>query len=489
MQARRFPMVRWSDRAGTYEARAEKRLVIGASMAGDVVIRDATVSRVHAVLEPREAGLYVQDLDSKNGTFIDGTRVRNGIMQSSGEVRCGTTVLRIDFEAGTSAPVELWPSDRFHFLVGRSAVMRELFALLARAANSEASVLIHGETGTGKEVVARSVHEASRRSAGRYVVVDCAALPENLLDAELFGHTKGAFTGAVSARTGAIESADGGTVFLDEIGELPMSMQPKLLRVIEQRTVRRIGEATHRSVDVRFVTATHRNLIDMVSHGQFREDLYFRLCVIPVTVPALRDRREDIELLARHFLAGESLSDEFMRELTDLPWRGNVRELRNYIERARALGELQARPLSRRMEDEAATSRRPVPVARETAAPPPGSLPSLRNFDSEPAEATLATDAQLPSALPRLPAADRLPVELGAFPTAPAAAVSLPLPTDPTTMFEGSYKAFRERWVDQGERMYIAHMLERHDGNVAAIAKEADVDRTYIYRLMRRHKS
>jgi serine/threonine-protein kinase len=185
----------------------------------------------------------------------------------------------------------------------------------------------------------------------------------------------------------------------------------------------------------------------------------------------------------------KSLSDEFMRELTDLPWRGNVRELRNYIERARALGELQARPLSRRMEDEAATSRRPVPAARETVAPPPASLPSLRNFDSEPAEATLATDAQLPSALPRMPAADRLPVELGAFPSAPAAAVSAPLPTDPTTMFEGSYKAFRERWIDQGERMYIAHMLERHDGNVAAIAKEADVDRTYIYRLMRRHKS
>ena len=233
--------------------------------------------------------------------------------------------------------------------MGNTLVMRELFATLSRVAPMEASVLIHGETGTGKELVARAIHLASPRARQPFVTVDCGALPENLLDAELFGHTKGAFTGAVSARAGAIETAEGGTVFLDEIGEVPISMQPKLLRLLESRTIRRIGESIHRNINVRFVTATHRDLLTMVSTGEFREDLYFRLSVLPIMIPPLRERREDIELLVNHFLGadrGSHVTPELMRELISRPWRGNVRELRNFVERARALGAIEALAMS-----------------------------------------------------------------------------------------------------------------------------------------------
>jgi transcriptional regulator with PAS, ATPase and Fis domain len=358
-------------------------------------------------------------------------------------------------------------------------VMREMFALLARAAATDASVLIQGETGTGKELVARSIHAASNRRGRPLVVVDCGALPENLLDAELFGHTKGAFTGAVTARLGAIESANGGTVFLDEIGELPISMQPKLLRVLEQRTVRRIGESDHRPVDVRFITATHRNLLEMVAHGGFREDLYFRLCVIPVSVPPLRERPEDIELLVRHFLGGEELSPRFVAMLKEITWRGNVRELRNYIERARALGEEAV--------DRAGTDpRRAMPRElrpRPSATHPPSSsagpaLPSLHE-ETEVQEGTLSTD-QVSSPSKASPAlTEAAPASDGDLARA-AAIAGVPI--------EGPFKQFRENWIELGEREYLRRMLDRHNRNVATLSKDADVDRTYVYRLMKKYK-
>jgi two-component system, NtrC family, response regulator GlrR len=206
-------------------------------------------------------------------------------------------------------------------------------------------VLIQGETGTGKELVARSLHDASRRAGGPFVVVDCAALPETLLDAELFGHTRGAFTGAAGARPGSFEVASGGTIFLDEIGELPMGLQPKLLRVLEARTIRRLGENEARPVDVRFISATHRDLRTMVNARAFREDLYFRLAVLPVTVPPLRDRPRDIRALAENFLGPAAvglLTPELVADLEGRPWVGNVRELRNFIERLTALGAAEA---------------------------------------------------------------------------------------------------------------------------------------------------
>jgi transcriptional regulator with GAF, ATPase, and Fis domain len=246
---------------------------------------------------------------------------------------------------------DLWPGDRFGPLIGRSAPMREIFGTVARVAATDSTVLLHGETGTGKEVVARAVHEASPRAGGAFVIIDCGALPETLLDSELFGHARGAFTGAQVARAGAIETAAGGTVFLDEIGELPLALQPKLLRVIESRTVRRLGESNHRAVDVRFVAATHRDLREMVNAGAFREDLYFRLAVVPLEIPPLRSRLEDIPILVEHFLAqlgrGAALEPLVVNELASRPWIGNVRELRNFVERAVALGSAQALAMSR----------------------------------------------------------------------------------------------------------------------------------------------
>jgi transcriptional regulator with PAS, ATPase and Fis domain len=323
------------------------------------------------------------------------------------------------------------------------------------------------------------------------VVVDCGALPETLLDAELFGHTKGAFTGAVSARLGAIESANGGTVFLDEIGELPLEMQPKLLRVLEGRTVRRIGESEHRPVDVRFISATHRNLLEMVAHGQFREDLYFRMCVIPVTVPSLRERPDDIEVLVRHFLGNEELSPTFIESLKDITWRGNVRELRNYIERARALGE---EAVTRTRTDTKRNLIPPDPLGprRETKLPPSRSVPSpsrssiasLPSLHDEPyaEEGTISTgDARARAeAEPTGSTGLATPVEVNDQLGKAASTAGVPI--------QGNFKIFRENWIELGEREYLCRMLERHDRNVANLSKEAEVDRTYIYRLMKKYK-
>jgi two-component system response regulator GlrR len=337
----RHPLrVSWSDSRGPQVCLVNQRAVIGSAPSADVVVSDATVSKLHADVEPREDGIWIRDLGSRNGTFIEGILVRDGAVPEGGGVRVGSTLLKMQREP-EARDVELWPEDYFGKLIGRSAAMRELFATLARVAPTDSSVLIQGETGTGKELVAGALHEASKRAAGPFVLVDCAALPENLLETELFGHARGAFTGADSAREGAIESADGGTVFLDEIGEVPLSVQPKLLRVLEARTVRRVGETQHRKVDVRFVAATHRNLRAMVNAGAFREDLYFRLSVLPVVVPPLRERVEDIPLLVDAFLQSQGAAwpeGTAVAELTQRAWLGNVRELRTFVERALIFG-------------------------------------------------------------------------------------------------------------------------------------------------------
>ncbi len=435
-QFRSLPRVEWSDQDGPHVVLVEGRMVVGSAQGSAIVVHDPTVSRLHAELEARSDGLWVRDLGSRNGTFVEGLQVSGARVPDRAKIRLGAAELTVDHSSATKKPVEVWNEASFGRLVGRSFAMRELFAVLARVAPMDASVLIQGETGTGKELVARAIHDASKRATRPFVVVDCAALPENLLDAELFGHSKGAFTGAVGSREGSIEAADGGTVFLDEIGELPSAMQPKLLRVLESRMVRRIGETAYRSVDVRFISATHRDLLRMVNAGEFREDLYFRLSVLPVTVPPVRERREDIELLVNHFLQqlGDpgKASNDLVRELATRPWRGNVRELRNFVERARALGPQEAlRMLSGATTQVASSDAPAVPVVPS---------PTPQRFD--------VTD---------------------------------------TTMFEQGYKEFRETWIDAGEKEYVRRLLLRHDRNVQAAAKEAGVDRTYIYRLIRKH--
>jgi DNA-binding NtrC family response regulator len=448
-QFRSQPRLEWTDATGAHAVLVDGKKLVGSASGSGVVVQDATVSRLHAELEPREDGLWVRDLGSRNGTFVNGLQVSGARVPDKGKVRLGNVELLIDYGAAPKKPIETWPETKFGRLVGGSAPMRELFAMLARVAPMNASVLVQGETGTGKELVARAIHDASPRAKAPFVVVDCAALPENLLDAELFGHTKGAFTGAVSARPGAIEAAEGGTVFLDEIGELPIQMQPKLLRVLESRTIRRLGESAHRNVDVRFISATHRDLLTMVSVGEFREDLYFRLSVIPVTVPPLRDRRDDMQMLVNHFFAsfgGGSVSPELLSELVARPWRGNVRELRNFAERALALGTNQALAMA---------SADGARSARMAAAP--------------------AAGVALAAAV--APAAES---ESSGF-------VPPRLAPHEAAMFEQAYKDFRESWVDAGEKEYVRRLLLRHDRNVAAAAREAGVDRTYIYRLIRKH--
>jgi two-component system, NtrC family, response regulator GlrR len=330
--------VRWADASGAHDSTLDGRTVIGSAADSGIVVADPAVSRIHAELDLREDGLWLRDLGSRNGTFIDGVQVGLGRVPDGGSVRVGSSLLAVRRDK-TPEPVDLWPGERFGPLMGRSAAMRELFARLARVARTESTILVLGETGTGKELVAQAIHDASARAKHPFVVVDCAALPEALLEAELFGHARGAFTGAVSARAGAIESAEGGTVFLDEVAELPLALQPKLLRVLESRTIRRIGETGHRKVNVRFVSATNRDVRTMVNDGTFREDVYFRLAVIPVVIPPLRERLEDIPLLIASFVpAGTSLDPGLLHEAMRRTWPGNVRELRNFIERVAALG-------------------------------------------------------------------------------------------------------------------------------------------------------
>jgi len=265
-------------------------------------------------------------------------------------------------------------------LIGHSRPMQKLFRRILQAAASEATVLIEGESGTGKELVARSLHENSNRSRGPYVRVHCAALSEGLLESELFGHARGAFTGATSAREGRFEAANGGTLLLDEVGEIPLSTQVKLLRVLQEREIERVGENVSRKVDVRIIAATNRNLASMVQEGTFREDLYYRLRVLPLYVPALRERRDDIPLLTTHLLAQISqqhhqdeiqVSQEALRALEAYDWPGNVRELANALEFAtvQAAGAT-IQPAHLPPEIQHAGSSRPHAAAPDTASHP-----------------------------------------------------------------------------------------------------------------------
>jgi len=423
---RRQPRLDWTDATGERSVTIERSTLVGSASSADLVVSDSAVSRLHAELEPRKDGLWIRDLSSKNGCFINGVRVASARVPDGGKIQLGSTVFSLN-ASPVAVQVPLWPEPRFGALVGQSVVMRELFATLSRVAATDSTALIFGETGTGKERVAQAIHEASSRKNAPFVIVDCAALPEQLLQSELFGHAKGAFTGAANTRPGAIESADGGTVFLDEIGELPLTMQPALLRVLESRTVRRVGESSHRRVDVRFLSAAPRALRTMVAAGGFREDLYFRLAVLPINVPPLRERMDDIAPLLEHFLPNLPLDErnDLLRGLLDRPWLGNVRELRNFVERAATFGAARALAMSE-------------PPSRPSGAPP-----SMRPV-AAPAEAS----------------------------------------RDLASVFDKPYRDFRE----DAERLYIERLLERHGGNVSAAAQAAGIDRTYIHRLIKKHQ-
>jgi DNA-binding NtrC family response regulator len=323
-------------------------LRIGAHADNDVVIDDGFVSSFHAQIFMKGERLFVRDLDSTNGTFVGNARVVEAEVPLGTTLRLGKaelTVESMESEEPVAAPSGKGPWRCVDLHTADEAFART-FTFLEKVAPHDATVCVFGETGTGKELVAQAIHKLSARRNGPFVPLNCAAIPQNLIESELFGHEKGAFTGADRQRQGAFEEANKGTLFLDEVGELPVDVQAKLLRVLETRTVRRLGGRGDQAVDVRVVAATHRDLLQHVREGKFREDLLHRLYVIPVNLPALRERRADLAHLASHFIASLSppgrkpeLTAEAKRKLEHHPFPGNVRELRNVIQRALIVGD------------------------------------------------------------------------------------------------------------------------------------------------------
>jgi len=351
-------------------------LLIGQGPACHVRLTDPQVSRRHAALDLTDGVVRVRDLRSTNGTYVHGAQVMDAYVAVGQLIRVGATELALGARPqGDFVP----PPPRttsFGKVFGASTEMRRLYPILERLAASLVPVVIEGETGTGKELVAEAIHDFGERAAGPYVVFDCTAVPPNLVETELFGHEKGAFTGAVSARRGVFERAHGGTLLIDEIGDLDLALQPKLLRAIERGEIRRVGGDAYLRVDVRVLAATRRDLDREVQSGRFRDDLYHRLAVGRVELPPLRERRGDIVLLAQRFwseLGGPApIPFELLDRWDDEPWHGNVRELRNAVARAVTLGDLaplRGDPASREVPDDDVIARviadgHPFPVAR-----------------------------------------------------------------------------------------------------------------------------
>jgi DNA-binding NtrC family response regulator len=315
---------------------------IGTAASCQLVLTDDTVSRVHCEIRVEVGTVRIVDLGSTNGTFVDGIEVLEVKLAAGCTLAVGKSTIRIEIGAEL-VNVTLSTRDGFGAVLGSSASMRRVYSMMERVAPTDTTVLITGETGTGKELVARAIHEVSPRAKTPFIAVDCGAIAENLIESELFGHLRGAFTGAQGDRKGLFEEASGGTIFLDEVGELPMSLQPKLLRVLDSREVRRVGSNTAQKVDVRVLAATNRPLARNVNDGSFRDDLYYRLAVVEIELPPLRARREDIPILATDFYSRmtgqtDALAPELLMTLMARGWPGNVRELRNFMERSVCLG-------------------------------------------------------------------------------------------------------------------------------------------------------
>ncbi len=401
-------------------------VLIGTHDTCDLILTDPTVSRRHAEIIVQEDRYLLRDLNSTNGTSLGGTPMLEAFLTPGARLGIGHSIVIFQ-------PKKKWvrvaasEAEWFGELFGRSHAMREIFGLLERVSPTDLSCVIIGETGTGKELAARALHTKSHRSDRPFVVVDCGAVSQSLVESELFGHERGAYTGADRSRAGAFEHADGGTIFLDELGDLPSTLQPKLLRALEQREVKRLGAARPLSIDVRVIAATNRDLRAQVMAGKFREDLYYRLAEVVAVMPPLQDRREDIRHLAQLFLDAQtrqggmarSLSPELLSVLESRPWPGNVRELRNVIRRACVLAHSE--------------------ILQPEDLPEPGLVrPRTQPLD--------------------LSSVDNLPI-----------------------------KDAREKWTEPMEREYLIRLIRRTNGDLERASQVAGVHRKSVERLLRKH--
>jgi len=419
-------------------------MTLGALEDNDLVLDDDKVSRYHARIYQEGDDFLIEDLKSSAGTWVNRVRVRDAYLKSGATIRLGNTQLRFSV---LSEKVEIQPSQQGELggIVGTSEAMRRIFGIIEKVAPTGATIVLEGETGTGKEVVARTIHQHSQRASQTFIVFDCGAVQQNLIESELFGHEKGSFTGALASRQGLFEMAHGGTLFLDEIGELALDLQPKLLRALEQREIRRVGGNRPIKIDVRVLAATNRDLAQEVKAGRFREDLFYRLGVVRIKLPPLRERREDIVPLGRHMLRNgafnrtatgqrvKGLSHDAVQALMAYDWPGNVRELGNVIERACSFAE----------GDLIGADDLPDHIGGSSQVRP-------RKVETQMTEPLVPTTA-------------------------------VPLGADQT------FKVAKESWLGAFERDYLAALLARHAGNLSQAAREAEVDRKHFRRLARKY--
>ncbi len=407
---------------------------IGKRDTNDLVISDKTVSRNHLEIEYASDSFLLRDLGSTNGTFLNGSRVREAYLAPGDVIKVGNTTLEF---VAFDEKITIEPSEHEEFgaMVGKSRKMRQIFSILEKISPTQATVIIEGETGTGKDLVAQAVHEHSQRTEKPFVVFDCSAVAPNLIESELFGHEKGAFTGAVKARRGAFEAANGGTIFLDEIGELTAELQPKLLRALEQREIKRVGSNVPVKIDVRVICATNKNLRNEIEEGRFREDLYYRLSVVKISLPPLRDRPEDIESLIERFLAAgpfnkqpdgslkvTRVEDDALKMLARYGWPGNVRELSNVIERAVSF-----------VDGDTIAKNHLDFIFAELAA------------GEEHTERMMTIDSDIP------------------------------------------FKDAKQQIVESFEKEYLAELIQRHNGNLSKAAREAEIDRKHLRNLLKKY--
>ena len=407
---------------------AKDLFTLGSGAHNDLVLNDTTISKRHCEISVDGDGYQIRDLESTNGTIIQGVKVSSAFLTPGAEIQLGKTRL-VFCPLAESNDIPLSRNENFGTMIGRSMAMRRIFYLAETYAPTEATVMITGETGTGKDILAEEIHRHSPRRDKPFIVIDCAAMAKDLIESELFGHVKGAFTSANADREGAFELADGGTVFLDEIGDLSPDLQPKLLRVLEKREIRRVGENRIRKINVRIICATNRMLAVEVNEGRFREDLYYRLSVLQMELPPLRRRRDDVPLLLKKFLvdlhgptAMDSIADfdRTMDVLKRHDWPGNVRELRNLIEVAFY------------------SSHRPLDLSTFL------SLGRLHAGRKPEAEASYATDKP--------------------------------------------FKDAKNELIEGFEKAYLQDLLARNSSNISKSAREAGIERAYLQRLIKKYE-